>query len=182
MISSQQPILFLLKHGLPDDLPFRPATPPGFPDPPFFQAPMPQPLLFGALKRSILAAPAFRSNPEALPAPPFFQEPMRQPILFQLNRDGLPSSPLSRVTIPPPQQLYISGVTKDSAGAVLGSCVVELYRTLDDMPLEKVTSDAATGVYRFSAVGAGQSYYVVAYKQGSPDVAGTTVNTLVGTV
>lgn len=81
----------------------------------------------------------------------------------------------------PPQRLIISGITKDSTGAVLGSCSVALYRTSDDCLMERRTSDASTGAYSFSAVGLSETYYVVAYKAGVPDVAGTTVNTLIGT-
>jgi hypothetical protein len=80
----------------------------------------------------------------------------------------------------PAVQLFISGITKDSTGAVLGSCTVSLYRTLDDRLMERVVSDPATGVYSFSSVGLGETYYIVAYKSGAPDVAGTTTNTLIG--
>lgn len=82
--------------------------------------------------------------------------------------------------LPLPTVLRISGVTKDSTGAVLGGCVVELFRTGDDVRLETVTSDPTTGAYSFSATGLAQDYFVVAYKAGAPDVAGTTVNTLAG--
>ncbi len=71
----------------------------------------------------------------------------------------------------------ITGVTKDSAGTALGSCVVELYLTLGDVVVGITTSDAS-GNYSFPATGG--PYYIVAYKKGSPDVAGTTVNTLTG--
>ena len=71
----------------------------------------------------------------------------------------------------------ISGVTKDSAGASLGSCVVQLFRTPSDTLVAEITSDAS-GNYSFSNPGSGP-FYVVAYKAGSPDVAGTTVNTLI---
>jgi len=89
-------------------------------------------------------------------------------------------------------KFVIQGVTRDSGGTPLGSCVVSLYRTgnpptgmnpigdgLDEL-VDRVTSDASTGAYRFDVVGLGQLYYVVAYKAGSPDVSGTTVNTLQG--
>jgi hypothetical protein len=72
----------------------------------------------------------------------------------------------------------ISGITKDSSGSVLGSCVVELFYTQTDFPLSKVTSDATTGAYSFNCSPNAGNYYAVAYKAGSPDVAGTTVNTL----
>lgn len=89
---------------------------------------------------------------------------------------------ISRKSIGPiaPISLFISGVTKDSAGAILGSCVVKLYRTLTDQELEATVSDSVTGAYSFNSVGPGLTYYVVAYKPGAPDVMGTTLNTLVG--
>ena len=80
-----------------------------------------------------------------------------------------------------PNTLTISGVTKDSTGAVLGGCKVHLFTTDLDTLVAQITSDPTTGVYSFTGVGMGRNYYVVAYKAGSPDVAGTTVNTLTGT-
>ena len=71
----------------------------------------------------------------------------------------------------------ISGVTKDSAGAAIGTCVVDLFVTGSDQLLYATTSDAS-GNFRFNNPGTGP-FYLVAYKVGSPDVAGTTVNTLV---
>lgn len=108
------------------------------------------------------------------------------PIIFQLNRlqagRGLLGSPpfrgMGRLPMPA-TRFIISGVTRDGNGVAIASCVVELYLTSNDMPLEKVTSDA-NGLYSFSSIGLSEAYYVVAYKAGSPDVAGTTVNTLVG--
>jgi len=72
----------------------------------------------------------------------------------------------------------ISGITKDSTGSVLGSCRVELYFTANDIPLSGIISDATTGAYTFNCSPNAGNYYAVAYKAGSPDVAGTTVNTL----
>lgn len=85
----------------------------------------------------------------------------------------IPSMPLPAV------YLSIYGVTKDSTGAVLGSCAVDLYRTADDVVMDRATSDAS-GNYEFRSASLTTTYYIVAYKAGSPDVAGTTVNTLVG--
>lgn len=42
------------------------------------------------------------------------------------------------------------------------------------------TVSDASGNYSFS-VGSGLQYWIVDYKAGAPDVAGATVNTLVGT-
>jgi len=76
-------------------------------------------------------------------------------------------------------QVAISGYTRDSAGAILPTCVVRLFRTLDDLEIDQTTSDGA-GYYEFRTAIPVETYYVVAYKAGSPDVAGTTVNTLIG--
>jgi hypothetical protein len=73
----------------------------------------------------------------------------------------------------------IAGVTRDQVGAILGSCVVHLFRTSDDVEIAQATS-AADGSFSFPVPDNTTSYYIVAYKVGSPDRAGTTVNTLVG--
>ena len=70
----------------------------------------------------------------------------------------------------------IAGVSRDSTGAILDSCVVELFITATDQMVRSITSDAS-GNFSFGNPGAGP-FYIVAYKAGSPDVAGTTVNTL----
>lgn len=75
--------------------------------------------------------------------------------------------------------LRISGVTRDSGGAALAACTVKLYRTFDDLLIYTTISDGS-GNYTFDGVQQGFTYYVVAYLVGSPDTAGTTMNTLVG--
>lgn len=83
----------------------------------------------------------------------------------------------------PPQApvLYgLSGVTEDSTGAVLGSCVVSIYRTQDKAWVGDVTSNPTTGAWTFAVTG-GSPFFLVEYKTGSPDKAGTSVNTLVAT-
>lgn len=72
----------------------------------------------------------------------------------------------------------IAGVTRDSTGAALGVCNVTLFRTNDDSIAGRTISDAS-GNYLIVASPA-LTHYVVSYKAGSPDVAGTTLNTLVG--
>lgn len=71
----------------------------------------------------------------------------------------------------------ITGVSRDSTGTILGLCVVDLFVTATDQMVYSVTSDAS-GNFSFGNPGTGP-FYIVAYKTGSPDVAGTTVNTLV---
>jgi hypothetical protein len=81
----------------------------------------------------------------------------------------------------PARIAMISGITRDSTGAVLGGCTVELYLTATDEPLFKVVSDATTGVFTFTCARyAPRTHYIVAYKAGGTDVAGTTLNTLTG--
>lgn len=80
----------------------------------------------------------------------------------------------------PPTQFKISGITKDSAGIALASCVVHWFATATDSQLDLVTSNSS-GVYEFRTAGQPPTtYYLVAYKAGSPDVAGTTRNDLTG--
>lgn len=74
------------------------------------------------------------------------------------------------------QRKRIIGTTRDGAGAVLGSCIVQGFRTSDDLFAGEMTSDTA-GYFEF-CTSMTENHYLVAYKAGSPDVAGTTVNTL----
>ena len=76
--------------------------------------------------------------------------------------------------------LRIPGVTLDSTGAVDPFCAVYLFETATNLFVRATVSDAA-GAYSFG-VAAGKQYFVVSYKSGmvTPDVAGTTLNTLTG--
>jgi hypothetical protein len=76
------------------------------------------------------------------------------------------------------QDFFISGITKDSTGTPLGICVCDLFRTETDIKIATTVSDSS-GNYLFQ-VQPGISFYIVAYKAGAPDLAGTTVNTLAG--
>lgn len=78
----------------------------------------------------------------------------------------------------PERNYTISGVTKDSTGAALGACAVKLFYTATDILAQTTVSDAS-GNYSFT-VDKTVSFYEVSYKAGAPDVAGTSVNTLVG--
>lgn len=72
----------------------------------------------------------------------------------------------------------LTGVTKDSTGAALAACRVELYTTADDLPRDAVVSDGSGNFTLHSPNPAAGPFYLVAYKPGAPDVAGTSVNTL----
>lgn len=92
--------------------------------------------------------------------------------------------------------LVIVGVTKGPTGAVLGNCVVRLFRTETDGKVDREVSDPATGAYTVHANDTA-TYYVVAttlftadntlltVDQSTPTadttmLEGVTVNTLVG--
>lgn len=72
----------------------------------------------------------------------------------------------------------ISGVTRDELEAVLPNCTVHLFRTGGNSYVSTVLSDGS-GNYSFVIGNNAGNFYAVAYLAGSPDVAGTTVNTLV---
>lgn len=74
--------------------------------------------------------------------------------------------------------IYVNGVTRDGTGAALASCVVRLFRTHDNILVDQSLSDGS-GLYTLRCSGSG-TFYVVAYKAGAPDLAGTTINTLIG--
>lgn len=109
--------------------------------------------------------------------------------VVSVQKKILAATPYSQVTKYPscvhelkplPAKYYsISGITKDSSGVELGNCTVHLIGTTDDKLYDQITSNAS-GAYEFRSASPKQNFYVVAYKVGSPDVAGTTANTLVG--
>lgn len=101
---------------------------------------------------------------------------MPQPILFTLS--GVPPPMQGRIPLPT-AGWTITGVTKDSTGVALATCDIDLFETTTDTKRANTTSDGS-GAFSFPA-NAYDRYYAVAYKAGSPDVAGTTVNTLTGT-
>lgn len=74
----------------------------------------------------------------------------------------------------------IAGVTKDKDGVALGGCTVKLFTATDDVLRYTMISDATTGAYSFVVPSNGWTWYAVAYKAGSPDRTGATVNTVVG--
>lgn len=75
------------------------------------------------------------------------------------------------------QAKKLIGTTRDSAGAVLGSCVVHAFLTASDLETGQAVSDTA-GYFEVPVPYTG-AHYLVAYKPGSPAVAGSTVNTLI---
>lgn len=158
------------------------------------------PLLFPLNRLSLtdVAALQFALRAKKVTQPAFMRQRLRAlgwflapdfPVNLPWNAIGTPSlidvpaafpRPVHNLLPLPPTYFRITGITKDSTGAVLGNCVVDWFNTADDRLLGTTTSDA-NGFYEFRSAGQPpNAYYLVAYKQGSPDVAGTTVNTLTG--
>lgn len=72
----------------------------------------------------------------------------------------------------------ISGVTRDSNGVPLAACSVDLFKTdAFDTWIAQTTSDGS-GNYSFTLGSNSGYFWLRAYKPGSPDVAGTTLNTI----
>lgn len=75
---------------------------------------------------------------------------------------------------------FVLGMAVDASDVPIANATVQAFRTSDDaLAGEGVSRD--DGSYAApSRFGAG-AHYIVAYKPGSPDIGGTTVNTLVPT-
>jgi hypothetical protein len=73
----------------------------------------------------------------------------------------------------------IQGVTLDALGNPLGYVKVKCFRTSDDTKTDETTSDAY-GNFMVSTPFYPDSHYLVQYKATSPDVFGSSLNTLVG--
>jgi hypothetical protein len=74
-------------------------------------------------------------------------------------------------------RFQLVGVTRDASDVALGNCVVKLFESATDIKIAQTTSDGS-GNFTFTiGTNAGFFYYVY-YKAGSPDVAGTSVNTI----
>ncbi len=96
------------------------------------------------------------------------------------NTSGLPTVQglTGSETTPFEYPSAIAGVTQDGNGNALANCALILFRTIDNSIAAVGVSDGS-GKYRLGASMA-LSHYLVAYLAGSPDVCGTSVNTLVG--
>ena len=76
---------------------------------------------------------------------------------------------------------FIRGTCKDSGGTAVANAIVQGFRTADDAYLGEVQGNN-DGTYSLGVQASkATTCYLVAYKAGSPDIAGTTVNTLTPT-
>jgi hypothetical protein len=76
---------------------------------------------------------------------------------------------------------FIKGTCVDSVDAPVANAIVQGFVTATDAYVGEVTANN-DGTYTLGTETiAGVQHYLVAYKPGSPDIAGTTVNTLTST-
>lgn len=95
---------------------------------------------------------------------------------FQNNAFQISTSTSTAVTV----NWILAGVTRGLRGQPLGGCSVLVFDTTTDGLLGSGTSDSG-GNYNITLSSSGNNLFAVAYLAGSPDLAGTTVNTLVAT-
>jgi hypothetical protein len=76
---------------------------------------------------------------------------------------------------------FIKGQCVDASGNVAAGAVVQAFRTSNDAFAGEVNSNSTDGRFDVPSPYPGVAHYLVAYKPGSPDIGGTTVNTLVPT-
>jgi len=120
--------------------------------------------------RALIAARAFVTTVTASSAPRL-DIPMSA-----LNRiiSGAPDYPITTPT------KAIAGITRNAAGAALGSCTVRLVRQSDNVTVASATSNASTGAYSFVRDAADPNvYFVIAFLTGAPEVHGVTDRGLV---
>jgi hypothetical protein len=76
-------------------------------------------------------------------------------------------------------RLGLTGTTRDVYGSPLGGVTVKVFRTADDTLQGSTISDVNNGTYLVTTP-FNDGHYIVARKDGSPDVFGATDNDLLG--
>lgn len=77
-------------------------------------------------------------------------------------------------------QKFIMGTCYDQASSPISGAIVQGFLTSTDFYVGATTADS-NGRYEFGTPYALSNHYLVAYRAGAPDIAGTTVDTLQGT-
>lgn len=78
----------------------------------------------------------------------------------------------------PAIKFTLTGTTVDAGGNALGGVTVDLFRTGDNSWVARTVSDGS-GNFTFTLGDNAGTFFTRTYLAGSPDVAGTSVNTLV---
>lgn len=80
-----------------------------------------------------------------------------------------------------PQSRFMRGNCVDASDVAVANPIVQAFRTSDDAFMGEAQANT-DGTYCVPVASvAGVAHYLVAYKAGSPDIAGTTVNTITNT-
>lgn len=91
---------------------------------------------------------------------------------------GLPRPPMTwRQFAKSTGSFSLSGVSRDSTGAALAACTVLVFNAHTNEFIGQTVSDGS-GNWSVVVPTNSPRHFVVEYKAGSPDVAGTSVNTL----
>lgn len=151
---------------------------------------MPQPLIFMLNGLKLSKGGMFHPAKATLPAEggtlygitgtDVEQSPIQFPILFALKGMGQQRvfHPLPVPPETPCPSLTITGITRDAEGNPASGVTVYLFDTTTGTPvlMQTATSDGS-GLYSFTVV-QGSSYWVVGYRNGTPDKTGATLHTL----
>lgn len=76
---------------------------------------------------------------------------------------------------------FLKGTCRDVSNNPLSGVILQGFRTSNDAPVGIEVQSRADGSYDLPTIYGAVPHYVVAYLPGSPDRAGTTVNTLTPT-
>ena len=76
---------------------------------------------------------------------------------------------------------FLRGTVQDSVGSPVNGALVQGFVTATDAYVGEVQSNLDGTYVLGTETRPGVAHYLVAYKPGSPDIAGTTVNTLTST-
>lgn len=77
----------------------------------------------------------------------------------------------------------IFGIVRDAYGTPVGGAIVKLFRTTGDLYKDEKVDEGISdplGNYFVSTPFYPDAHYIVVYKQGSPDIFGSSPNTLIG--
>lgn len=75
------------------------------------------------------------------------------------------------------QMRKFTGITRTSSGTTMANATVQAFLTANDQFVREVVSDAG-GYFELPSEYAATNHYLVAYKAGSPDSTGASLNTL----
>jgi len=131
----------------------------------------------GADPTVILGPLSLLPNPAAALAA--IQEPLVELGSLLLECDPLSAVADSATPLVVRSPAWITGITKDGSGVPVEGATVRAFRTEDNAYVAQADSGLG-GAYTVQVANDITDHFLVAYKDGAPDIAGTSVNTLRG--